>query len=64
MEPSREEVLPRGGLLPGVPIPKCLLSGPCVIPEILTSNISLKIALVPETPFKFWDFPELLSFSA
>lgn len=53
------------GLFPGVPVPKCPLPGLLVMPEIPTSNISLKIALVPQTPpFKFWDLLELPSFSA
>lgn len=53
------------GLLPRVPVPKCPLSGLLVMPEIPTSNISLKIALVPQTPpCKFWDLPELPSSSA
>lgn len=53
------------GLLPGVPVPKRPLAGLLVMPEIPTSNISLKIALAPQTPpCKFWDLPELPSFSA
>lgn len=53
------------GLLPEVPVPKCPLSGLLVMPEIPASNISLKIALVPQTaPFKFCDLLELPSFSA